>query len=354
MTINIDIGNYRRRIQHLEKLLSSPDFMKMEREDRIKLLKEEKHIRRILEDSSKLKDVDENIAAAEELLLEDEKLSYIKERERVYRGLLVKLLPEEKEAERDLLIEIKGGEGGNESELFAGDLLKMYLRYAEHRGWEHKIQEIQEGSVGGYRYVNFTVRRGSSSIENSPWLRLRQEFGVHRVQRVPATESQGRIHTSAAAVYVMPILDGSDDDVQIKAGELRVDTYRASGPGGQSVNTTDSAVRITHLPTGISASSQNERSQLQNKESAMKLLKSKVAQRFREESTKNILEMRNSSVANVDRSQKIRSYNFPENRISDHRSMIKLYRLDEVMAGNLDLIVEPYIEWSLKEYLNAA
>ena len=251
------------------------------------------------------------------------------------------LLPRDPDDDRDVILEVKAGEGGEESALFAGDLLRMYLRYAEKRGWRAELLDATESDLGGYKDVRLAVRaKGTPGPGEAPWARLKFEGGVHRVQRVPVTESQGRIHTSAAGVLVMPELDDAEDEVEIGPNDLRIDVYRSSGPGGQSVNTTDSAVRITHLPTGLVVSCQNEKSQLQNKESALRVLKARLRQIAQEEADAAASQARRSQVRTVDRSERNRTYNFPENRIADHRTGFKAYNLDIVLNGELDPVVE--------------
>jgi len=242
-----------------------------------------------------------------------------------------------------VIVEIKAGEGGEESALFAGDLLRMYLRYAERRGWRTEILDSVPSDLGGYKDVSVAVKsRGTPAPGDGVWARLKYEGGVHRVQRVPVTESQGRIHTSAAGVLVMP--EAEDVEIEIKPNDLRVDVFRSSGPGGQSVNTTDAAVRITHLPTGIVVSCQNEKSQLQNKEQAMRILRSRLLSLAQDEADREAADARRSQVRTVDRSERIRTYNFPENRISDHRVGFKAYNLDQVVDGDLDAVIEACID----------
>ena len=248
------------------------------------------------------------------------------------------LAPRDPNDSADCLIEIKSGEGGEESALFAGDLLRMYTRYAETRGWKIEVLDAQETDLGGFKSVTVAVKASSTADpDNMPYGVLKFEGGVHRVQRVPVTESQGRVHTSAAGVLVMPEVEATE--IEINDDDLRIDVYRSSGPGGQGVNTTDSAVRITHLPTGIVVSCQNERSQLQNKESAMRMLRARLVTRAEEEAASAASAARRSQVRTVDRSERIRTYNFPENRIADHRIGYKAYNLDQVLAGDLSAVV---------------
>ncbi|MEI8261740.1 MAG: peptide chain release factor 1 [Actinomycetes bacterium] len=253
------------------------------------------------------------------------------------------LLPRDPLDDKDVIVEIKAGEGGEESALFAGDLLRMYLRYAERRGWSTQLIDAVESDLGGYKDVSIAVKtKGVPEPGEAPYARLKFEGGVHRVQRVPVTESQGRIHTSAAGVLVLP--EAEDVDVTIDANDLRIDVYRSSGPGGQSVNTTDSAVRITHIPTGVVVSCQNEKSQLQNKESAMRILRARLLAAAEEAAAKEASNARRSQVRTVDRSERIRTYNFPENRISDHRVGFKAHNLDQVLDGEIDDMINACVE----------
>ena len=244
------------------------------------------------------------------------------------------LVPRDPTDDKDAILEVKSGEGGEESALFAGDLLRMYTRYAEPRGWKVEILDATESDLGGYKSVTVAVKaKGTPEPGEAPYALLKFEGGVHRVQRVPVTESQGRVHTSAAGVLVLP--EAEQVDVEIDENDLRIDVFRSSGPGGQSVNTTDSAVRITHVPTGIVVSCQNEKSQLQNKEQAMRILRARLLAAAQEEADAEAGDARRSQVRTVDRSERIRTYNFPENRISDHRTGYKAYNLDQVLDGDL-------------------
>ena len=253
------------------------------------------------------------------------------------------LIPRDPDDDRDVILEVKAGEGGEESALFAGDLLRMYLRHAERRGWRTEVLDATESDLGGYKDVRVSVKaRGNAQPGEAPWARLKFEGGVHRVQRVPVTESQGRIHTSAAGVWVMP--EAEEVEVTIDPNDLRVDVFRSSGPGGQSVNTTDSAVRITHVPTGLVVSCQNEKSQLQNRESAMRVLRARLHQMAMDERHAADATVRASQVRTVDRSERIRTYNFPENRISDHRTGFKAHNLDSVLDGDLDPVIQSCVD----------
>ncbi|MDN4481111.1 peptide chain release factor 1 [Demequina muriae] len=254
------------------------------------------------------------------------------------------LIPRDPDDSRDVILEIKSGEGGEESALFAGDLLKMYLKFAESRGWQAEVLEATPTDMGGFKDISVAIKsKGAVDPENGVWAHLKYEGGVHRVQRVPATESQGRIHTSAAGVLVYPEVE-EVAEVAIDANDLRIDVYRSSGPGGQSVNTTDSAVRITHLPTGIVVSCQNEKSQLQNKESAMRILRARILAAQKEAADAEAQDIRKSQVRTVDRSERIRTYNYPENRIADHRTGYKAYNLDHVLSGDLGPVVQSAID----------
>jgi peptide chain release factor 1 len=246
------------------------------------------------------------------------------------------LLPADPNDGKDVILEVKAGEGGEESALFAGDLLRMYLRFAERHHWKTEILDSTMTGLGGYKDATVAIK-SSGRNGGGTWSQLKYEGGVHRVQRVPVTESQGRIHTSAAGVLVLPEADPVD--VTIDPADLRVDVFRSSGPGGQSVNTTDSAVRITHLPTGIVVSCQNEKSQLQNREQALRILRARLLAQAQEEADTKAAAERRSQVAGVDRSQRVRTYNFPENRISDHRVGYKAYNLDQVIDGDLDAVI---------------
>ena len=253
------------------------------------------------------------------------------------------LLPRDPNDDRDVIIEVKAGAGGDESALFAGDLVRMYQRYAEKRGWKIEIIDMTESDLGGYKDISMAIKsKGTPEPGTTPYARLKFEGGVHRVQRVPETESQGRIHTSAAGVLVLP--EAEEVDVELNMNDVRVDVYRSSGPGGQSVNTTDSAVRLTHVPTGIVVSCQNEKSQLQNKESALRILRARLLADAQEKAEAAAMAERKSQVRTVDRSERIRTYNYPENRLSDHRVNYKSNNLDSVLNGELDDVVQALLD----------
>jgi len=284
--------------------------------------------------------VDEDEKTARELAREDSNWSaeadqLTARREQIEAQLRKLLVPKDPNDSRDIILEVKAGEGGEESALFAGDLLRMYQRYAERRGWKTEILDETVTGLGGVKDATVVVKgRGADGA----WSRLKFEGGVHRVQRVPVTESQGRIHTSAAGVLVVP--EAEPIEVQINDNDLKVDVFRSSGPGGQSVNTTDSAVRITHLPTGIVVSCQNEKSQLQNKEQALRVLRARLLAEAEADAEAKASAERRSQVRTVDRSERVRTYNFPENRISDHRVGYKAYNLDQVIDGDLDAVID--------------
>ncbi|HNA97926.1 MAG TPA: peptide chain release factor 1, partial [Marmoricola sp.] len=262
------------------------------------------------------------------------------------------LIPRDPNDGKDVLLEIKSGEGGEESALFAGDLLRMYTRYAEGQGWSMQVLDATESDLGGYKSVTVAVKaKGTPEPGMAPYALLKYEGGVHRVQRVPVTESQGRVHTSAAGVLVLP--EAEQVDVQIEEKDLRIDVFRSSGPGGQSVNTTDSAVRITHLPTGIVVSCQNEKSQLQNREQALRILRARLLAAAEEEANAEASDARRSQVRTVDRSERIRTYNFPENRISDHRTGYKSYDLDRVLDGALQPVIDSCVSTDTEARLAA-
>jgi peptide chain release factor 1 len=289
--------------------------------------------------------VQADLEAAREMAAEDREMAELAtsleqqlgELEARIRDLLV---PRDPADAKDVILEVKAGEGGDESALFAGDLVKMYTRYAESRGWKVELISASEGELGGYKDISLAVK--SRDPANPVFGRLKYEGGVHRVQRVPVTESQGRIHTSAAGVLVLP--EAEDVDVTIDQNDLRIDVYRSSGPGGQSVNTTDSAVRITHLPTGVTVSMQNEKSQLQNREAAMRVLRSRLLALALEEQNAKDAAARGAQIRTVDRSEKVRTYNFPDNRVADHRSGYKANNLMQVLDGDLDPVIQSLVD----------
>ena len=298
----------------------------------------------IVRTSQELTATREDLSAAREMAAEDAGMaaeaSELAKRVEVLEQRLSELLvPRDPHDGDDVVLEVKAGAGGEESALFAGDLLRMYQHYAERRGWKTEILGGTDSDLGGFKEATLSVRGRASDGMDGVWSRLKYEGGVHRVQRVPVTESQGRIHTSAAGVLVYPEVEAASD-VEIDERDLRVDVFRSSGHGGQSVNTTDSAVRITHLPTGVVVSCQNERSQIQNRARAMDVLRSRLQALADEEAAAKASADRRSQVRTVDRSERIRTYNFPENRIADHRVNYKAHNLDAVLNGELDELVD--------------
>jgi peptide chain release factor 1 len=258
--------------------------------------------------------------------------------DRLDEALVDLLAPRDPHDPDDIVLEVKSGEGGEESALFAADLARMYIRYAERRGWAVSVLDETFSDLGGYKEATISIAAKGDAADGV-WSRLKWEGGVHRVQRVPVTESQGRVHTSAAGVLVYPEPE-EVEEVQIDESDLRIDVYRSSGKGGQGVNTTDSAVRITHLPTGIVVTCQNERSQLQNKARAMQVLAARLQALAEEQALADASADRASQIRTVDRSERIRTYNFPENRIADHRINYKAHNLDQVLEGDLDALLD--------------
>lgn len=265
------------------------------------------------------------------------------EQERLEQELKILLLPKDPNDEKDIIMEIRAGAGGEEAALFAGDLFRMYQRYAEKKRWRTEIIDSHPTELGGFKEIVFQIEG------QGVYSRLKFESGVHRVQRIPTTESGGRIHTSTATVAVLP--EAEEVDVEIRPEDLRIDIFCSSGPGGQSVNTTYSAVRITHLPTGLVVSCQDEKSQLKNKEKALKVLRARLLDMARAEQEGEMAEERRSQVGSGDRSERIRTYNFPQNRVTDHRIGLTLHHLDQVLEGELDEIIEALVTTDQAERL---
>lgn len=332
-----------KRFEELNSLLSSSDILN-DISKMTTLSKEQKNLEPIvLKTKEYLKTLD-NIEENKALLndpelgeLAKEELKTLEElKPKLEEEIKILLLPKDLNDERNIFLEIRAGTGGDEASLFVGDLVKAYARYAENRGYKLEIVSSSEGSVGGFKEIIMLVKGIGA------YSRLKYEGGTHRVQRVPQTESQGRVHTSAITVAVMPEVD--DIEIEINPNDLKVDVMRSSGHGGQSVNTTNSAVRITHIPTGIVVVNQDGKSQHKNKESAMKVLKARLYEMQENERLAKESEARKSQVGSGDRSERIRTYNFPQNRISDHRINLTLYRLDAIMQDGLfDEIIEPLI-----------
>ena len=311
-----------------------------------KLMKENSELEPIVMKYREYRKVNETIAESKQILEEesDEDLRELAKMElaeaeseivNIEDELKLLLVPKDPNDEKNVIVEVRGGAGGDEAALFAGDLFRMYSRYAERRGWKTSLMSSNETGVGGYKEVSFLIKgKGAYS-------RLKYESGVHRVQRIPTTESGGRIHTSTATVAVLPEVD--DVEVQINPEDLRFDVFRASGNGGQCVNTTDSAVRLTHIPTGEVVSCQDEKSQLKNKEKALKVLKARLYDRALADQQKEISAERKSQVGTGDRSERIRTYNFPQGRVSDHRINLTLYKLDSFIDGDIDEMIDGLI-----------
>jgi len=329
----------------LEKKLSSPDALSdkgkykelakshAELDEIVKTYREYKKAKEELEENKELaKDPDPEIRdlARSEIEILDQKLKELEER------LKILLIPEDPLDKRSVILELRAGTGGEEAALFVADLLRMYTRYAEKNKWKVELVDAHRTGSGGFKEVIVNISG------NRVYSKLKFESGVHRVQRVPVTESQGRIHTSAVTVAVLP--EAEEVDIEIDPKDLRIDVFRASGPGGQSVNTTDSAVRITHVPTGVVVTCQDEKSQHKNKAKAMKVLRSRLLQMKQEEAKQQQDEARRAQVGTGDRSERIRTYNFPQGRVTDHRINLTTYNLEGVLNGDLEEIIEPLIQ----------
>ena len=333
------------KFEELEKKIIDPEIMK-DMNVWQKLAKEHGDMKPIVEKyreySKHKKELEENKEMLKESL-DDEMKELVKEEiseledsiEKEEQDLKILLLPKDPNDEKNVFMEVRAGTGGDEAGLFAEDLLRMYRMFADKQRWKTEIMSISEQGVGGIKEVVFLVK-GSGAYS-----KLKYESGVHRVQRVPATESSGRIHTSAATVAVLPEVE--DVDVVINQNDLRIDVYRASGNGGQCVNTTDSAVRITHIPTGVVVTCQDEKSQLKNKDKAMKILKSRLYEKYQEEQNKDIADARKSQIGSGDRSERIRTYNFPQGRVTDHRINMTIYQLDSFLNGDISDMIDALI-----------
>ncbi|WP_456404377.1 peptide chain release factor 1 [Thiolapillus sp.] len=332
------------RFEEITGLLSDPEVQNDQNRYR-SLSQEYAQLEPVVDCYRRYLHTEEEISAANEMLADPEMAELAQEslqeaqaaQQALEPELQKLLLPKDPNDARNIFLEIRAGAGGAEAALFAGDLLKAYLRYAENQGWRTEMISENAGEHGGYKEV--VVRITGQGV----YSRLKFESGAHRVQRVPETESQGRIHTSACTVAILPEAD-EIDDVQIDTGDLRIDTYRASGAGGQHVNKTDSAVRITHLPSGIVVECQDERSQHKNKARALSLLQAKLLSSAQEQQNQALAADRKLQVGSGDRSERIRTYNFPQNRVTDHRINLTLYKLDEIMAGSLDQVIDPLMQ----------
>ncbi len=338
----------------LGEMLSKPD--ELDSKDYARVSKDYADLTTIVEKINEYKEAAQSLEDTEEMMKDDDPDMRAMAEEEHYalknrlpeleQDIKVALLPKDEADEKDVILEVRAGTGGDEAALFAGDLLTMYQRYADRAGWRCEILSESAAEVGGYKEAQIAIK-GSNVFR-----RLKFESGVHRVQRVPATETQGRIHTSAATVAVLP--EAEDIDIQIEEKDLRIDVFRASGPGGQSVNTTDSAVRITHIPTGIVVSQQDEKSQHKNRAKAMRVLKSRLYDHQRMEAEAERAASRKSQVGSGDRSERIRTYNFPQSRVTDHRINLTLYKIDSIVyEGDLDEVIDALITEDQAERLAA-
>lgn len=336
------VDNYKK----LNTKLSDPEVIN-DSDKYQKLLKKHAKLKKIVDKYKEYKEAKEGIEEAEEMMeldddpemqaLYEEEIAALKpKKEKLQEKLPIMLLPDDPNDEKNVIVEIRAGAGGDEAALFAADLYRMYTRYAESKGWKVEVMSANESGTGGFKEIIFTIE-GTDIFKY-----LKYESGVHRVQRVPSTESSGRIHTSTATVAVLP--EAEEVDVEINSNELTIDTFRSSGPGGQSVNTTDSAIRITHNPTGLTVSCQDEKSQHKNKSKAMRILRARLQEKKEQEKQQERAEARKSQVGTGDRSEKIRTYNFPQGRVSDHRINLTLHQLDKILDGDLDPVVEALIE----------
>ncbi|NQT30682.1 MAG: peptide chain release factor 1 [Candidatus Saganbacteria bacterium] len=336
------LKNVEKRYLELEKLLSTPEIIS-DREKFSTYSKELGDIKDLYEKTKEYKDTLKEISDTKSLsseadmkeLAEAELDKLEKRRQELEKAIEILLIPKDPLDEKNIIMEIRAGTGGDEAALFAGELFRMYLRYAERNNWKTELISSNPTGLGGYKEVVFNI------IGKGAYSRLKYESGTHRVQRVPKTESGGRIHTSAATVAVLPEVE--EVDIQMEAKDLRIDTYRASGAGGQHVNKTDSAVRITHIPTGTAVACQDERSQYQNRFKAMKLLRAKIFEVAEETERKKRAQNRKIMVGTGDRSEKIRTYNFPQSRITDHRIGFTIHRLEQVLDGELNETIDALI-----------
>ncbi|MCH8845831.1 MAG: peptide chain release factor 1 [Proteobacteria bacterium] len=339
------LDNLSERLQELEALLSDPDVINNQNKFR-DYAKEHADIKPVVASFVNYTNNQETITSAKEMMKDDDKeirdlaqeelRTAEEENESLEKELQILLLPKDPADSSNIFLEIRAGTGGEEAALFSAILMKMYTRYAELRGWQIEIMSQTLSDLSGYREVIMRI------IGEGAYSRLKFESGAHRVQRVPETESQGRIHTSACTVAVMPELD-EVGETEINTSDLRIDTFRASGAGGQHVNKTDSAIRITHIPTGVVVECQDERSQHKNKARALSLLQAKLTDAAREKQTSEQAENRRNLVGSGDRSERIRTYNFPQGRVTDHRINLTLYKLDEFLEGDIDVIIDPLI-----------
>ncbi|MFN3472085.1 MAG: peptide chain release factor 1 [Aquificaceae bacterium] len=340
------------RYLELQYQLSNPEVVS-DRERLTKLGKEIKDLEELYNVYKKYKKILSDLQQAKELLKNEELRDLAKEEvekltkelEKVERDIRILLLPRDPRDSKNVILEIRAGVGGEEAALFVADLLHMYQKFAEEKGWKFSMLSANKTGLGGYKEV-IALIEGEGAYS-----KLKFESGVHRVQRVPATEAGGRIHTSTATVAVLPETD--ETEIQIDPKDLKIETFRASGAGGQYVNTTETAVRITHLPTGITVSCQDERSQFQNRQKALKILYARLKDFFERQKEEELARERRQQVGTGERSEKIRTYNFPQNRVTDHRINLTLYRLQDVLEGKLDEIIQALIEHDIEEKLKA-
>lgn len=341
------------RFEEVNSLIQDPELIKDPKKYK-ETMREHSHLSTVMEAYTEYKTVLQGIEDSKILITEEDDHDMKEMAREELKGLEEKLpeledkiklllIPPDPLEEKNIIMEIRGGAGGDEASLFAADLFRMYTRYAEMKCWKYEIMEASETEVGGYKEISFSI--SGKYVYGS----LRYEGGVHRVQRVPTTESQGRVHTSAVTVAVLP--EAEETEIEIKQEDLRIDVMRAGGPGGQCVNTTDSAVRITHIPTGIVVIQQDEKSQIKNKAKAMRVLRARLFDL--EESKKNAERSaaRKSMVGTGERSERIRTYNFPQNRLTDHRINLTLYKLDQVMQGYIDELIEALCIYAKEEQL---
>ncbi len=330
------------KYKNLNKKISDPKIINQSRKWQ-KLVKEHAHLEPIVQKYREYTKVMDSLEEDKEMLqgkLDDDFKEMLKaevkeleeKEEKLKEELKFLLIPKDPNDQKNVIVEIRAGVGGDEAGLFVGDLFRMYTRYSERQGWKNEIMSLSDSGVGGYKEVIFMIKGDGA------YSKLKYESGVHRVQRVPDTESSGRIHTSSATVAVLPEVD--DIDIEIDMNDVRVDVFRSSGNGGQSVNTTDSAVRLTHEPTGLVVSCQDEKSQHKNKDKAFRILKARLYDKFQQEQDDEQAQARKSQVGSGDRSERIRTYNFPQGRVSDHRINLTLYKLDAFLDGDLEEMID--------------